>query len=52
MQKDVIKEANAFGTKADTNNKTWFAISALDLNSASLITFRNLQENQRYTNKL
>ena len=43
MQNDVIKEDKAFGTRADTNNKIWFAISDLDLNSDSLITLRNLK---------
>ena len=47
MQNDVIKDAKALGTNADTNNKRWFAISALDLNSASLMAFRKLKQNEK-----
>ena len=47
MQNDVINDAKAFGTNADTNNKRWFAISALDLNSASLMAFRKLKQNEK-----
>lgn len=50
MQKEVMREANALGTRADTNNKMWFAISVMDLNSDSLITFMNLKKN-RFLNK-
>ena len=47
MQNDVIKDAKAFGTNADINNKRWFAISALDLNFASLMAFRKLKQNEK-----
>ena len=47
MQNDVINDAKAFGTNADTNNKRWFAISALDLNSASLMALRKLKQSEK-----